>query len=55
MFVAYIHKIKRSYRLTVTGEQIRKLFVDQPLLVKKFLNGVGAFKRVHWFTLDKNA
>ena len=37
VFVAYIYKIKRSYRLTVTGEQIRKLFVDQPLLVRKFL------------------
>ena len=37
MFVAYIYKIKRSYRLTITGEQIRKLFVDQPLLVQKFL------------------
>ena len=36
VFVAYIYKIKKSYRLTVTGEQIRKLFVDQPLLVKKF-------------------
>ena len=37
VFVAYIEKIKKSYRLTVTGEQIIKLFVDQPMLVKKFL------------------